>query len=257
MMGKAVAFSLGKSVRHWGVALLAGVLAAGCATGGEAPRDPVMLVADPFEPVNRRIHRFNDVVDRRLVEPISDGYRYVTPRFARARVRDFLDNLKTPVWFFNEVLQGDWRGARRQATRFSLNTTLGVAGLYDFADGVAWIEKDDEDFGQTLAVWGAPQGPYLVLPLLGPSTARDLTGTLVDGVMDPFVWTQTGRQSEVLFARAALDGLDTRARADAAIALMRDSLDPYAQTRALYIQSRRAGLLEDEGDAYGDLPPLD
>lgn len=215
-----------------------------------------VLVADPFETANRAIYRFNGVLDRYLAEPVADGYRYVTPAFARQRLRDFLDNLKTPVWFFNEALQGHWDDAGRQAARFSLNTTLGVAGAYDFAADVADIEKESEDFGQTLAVWGVDQGPYLVVPLLGPATTRDFVGGFVDGAMDPFLWMDYDHKEEFLFARTTADIVDARARADEVVALIRESLDPYAQTRALYIQSRRAGLAEDDA-VYDDLPEFD
>lgn len=220
----------------------------------ERPED--RLVADPFEPVNRIVYRFNDLVDRVALGPLSEAYRAVIPQAGRNRVRDFVDNLKTPVWFANEVLQGDWEGAGTQAARFTLNTTVGVAGLYDFAYHVADLPKHDEDFGQTLAVWGLGNGPYIMLPLLGPSTGRDLVGRIGDYGMDPLTWAEFEGDDALLVTRNVLDVVDIRERTDEVVDLVREGVDPYVQARALYIQSRDRRIREDES-RYEDLPDFE
>ncbi len=260
------------TVRPWTdptVLVCAAVFVQGCATAGGAPRandfDPGVasavdqpIVADPFEPVNRKVFAFNSALDRYIADPIIDGYRTITPAFARRRIHDFLNNLRAPVWFANEVLQADWDGAGAQATRFTLNSTLGVAGFFDFAAQVADIEMQSEDFGQTLAVWGVPTGPYVVVPGLGPATPRALAGMAVDGALfNPFVWVEFEDKSEFVFARRLAATFDRRARADGMVGIIRESLDPYAQTKALYIQDRLSGLSENDDDYYDDLPDLD
>ncbi len=232
-------------MRKFAAIMAAGVAVTlgGCAT---TPTTSEQLVADPFEPANRAIFAFNSGVDRVVIEPASEVYGAVVPRFGRNRIRDFVDNLKTPVWFVNEVLQGDFAGAGRQATRFFFNSTLGVAGLYDIAANVGGIEKEDEDFGQTLAVWGVENGPYIVLPILGPTTARDLAGRGVDVAFDPLTWSEFEGDDTLRVTTGVLDGIDIRHRADDAIELTRESLDPYVQTRTLYIQSRNRRISENE-----------
>lgn len=260
------------TVRPWTeptVLVCAAALIQGCATAGGhqhgsefdpggTPRVDEPIVADPFEPFNRKVFAFNSAVDRYVADPIIDGYRTLTPTFARSRIHDFLNNLRAPVWFANEVLQGDWDGAGAQVTRFTLNSTLGVAGFFDFAAQVADIEMQDEDFGQTLAVWGVPTGPYIVLPGLGPATPRSLAGLAVDGALfNPFVWVEFENKSDFVFARRLAATFDRRARADGMVGIIRESLDPYAQTKALYIQDRLSGLAENEDDFFDDLPDLE
>lgn len=233
------------------------VMATGCAsTSAGRPLAEDELVADPFEPFNRAMYGFNEGLDRVAIEPVAEVYGAVVPSFGRNRVRDFIDNLKTPVWFVNEVLQGDFAGAGDQARRFALNTTFGVAGVYDFASNVVGIDKHDEDFGQTLAVWGVGNGPYLVLPVLGPATARDLTGRAVDISFDPLTWSEFDGDDAFQVGRTAADIIDIRYRVDEAVELVRDGVDPYAQARALYIQSRNRRIYENgEGlPVYPDYP---
>lgn len=225
--------------------------------GFDKPEDQV--VADPFEPVNRVIFGFNDRVDRWFLEPVSDAYQFVVPRFGRDRIRDFIDNLKTPIWFANEVFQGDWEGAGVQAARFSLNTTIGLAGFYDVAANHAGLVKRDEDFGQTMGRWGVGNGPYLMLPFLGPTTTRDLGGTLMDTALNPLTWAQFEGETAFTVSRQAGDIVDIRYRTDPAVELLRDSIDPYAQARATYIQVRRAKVIEGIEDVgqFDDLPDFE
>ncbi len=214
------------------------------------------LVADPFEGVNRRIYAFNAVADLYVLEPTADAYRYILPRPARNSVRAFIDNLKSPVWFTNDILQGEFNRAGITARRFALNSTLGVGGLYDFADHVAELPKHDEDFGQTLAVWGVGDGPYLMIPVLGPSTLRDATGRVVDYTLDPFTWSEFSGDTAFFWGRTIADTVDIRERVDQAIELTRRSADPYAQVRAAYIQARLRAIRNGEA-TYDDLTDFD
>ena len=169
-------------------AVLGVVLAvAACAT---PPTDPVARAEfdktnDPLEPMNRKILDFNLFLDRILIKPVAEGYRWIVPEYARNRMRNFLDNLNEPVIFINDTLQGEFHRANTTAGRFLFNSTFGVGGLWDRASQIG-MEKQSGDFGQTLYTWGVPDGPYLVLPLLGPSNPRDIVGMVVDGYADPF-----------------------------------------------------------------------
>ncbi len=220
----------------------------------EVPEDSV--VADPFEPFNRVMYRFNDGLDRVVLGPTSEFYVWAVPEFGRHRVRDFVDNWKNPVWFANDVLQGDINHAGVTASRFALNTTVGVLGVYDFAEHHVGLEKRDEDFGQTLGTWGVANGAYLMLPLLGPTTFRDLTGTVVDVGLNPLTWAEFEGDSTVRTSLMVMDVVDIRAQTAPAIDTVRASVDPYAQARALYIQNR-AERVRNGQSSYEDLPDFD
>lgn len=220
----------------------------------EKPEDG--LVADPFEPFNRAMYRFNDGLDRRVLGPVAHGYETVAPQVVRNRIRDFIDNWKAPVWFANDVLQGDIGHAGVTASRFALNTTVGGLGVYDFAAHHADLPKRDEDFGQTLGTWGVANGAYLMLPVLGPTTFRDLTGTVVDALIDPFTWAQFNGDVAYRVTTRTVDVVDIRVRTDPAIEAVRESLDPYAQARAVYIQNRNQRVRNGQ-DSYEDLPDFE
>jgi phospholipid-binding lipoprotein MlaA len=155
-------------------------IASGCAATGSATRD----ARDPYEPFNRGVYRFNDAIDRGFATPVTKAYRAVTPQPVRTGVTNFLSNLTYPGTVVNAALQGKVRQAGRDSARFLLNTTLGLGGVLDPATS-AGLELNDEDFGQTLGKWGVPSGPYVVLPLLGPSSVRDSFGTVLDRGTDP------------------------------------------------------------------------
>ncbi len=201
---------------------------------------------DPFESANRKIFAFNQQVDRHVILPVAKAYRAVLPEPARDSIRDFLRNLRAPIIFANDTLQGDFPAAGRTLARFALNSTIGMAGLVDIA-GRWGIPYHYEDFGVTLGVWGLSPGPYLVVPILGPSDPRDLVGDVAEGFADPadyfaanngYVW--------IPFVRSAVSGIDTRSRYIKTLAdLERTSLDYYAAIRALYLQ-RRAALIRHE-----------
>lgn len=234
---------------------------AGCAT---LPSDPVDRAAfvqnnDPLEPLNRQTFELNLFLDRILLKPVTKVYIAVVPEEGRDALRRALDNMKEPVVVINNVLQGEVRRAGTAVARFTLNSTLGVGGFFDVAAKDFGIEKQTGDFGQTLYVWGFPEGPYLMLPLLGPSSPRDAIGMGVDAYIDPFSYLATAKNvDELQITRFLLDGVDQRARViDVLDDLQKNSLDFYAQLRSLSQQRRAAELRrgaapEPGGNFYDD-----
>ena len=225
--------------------LLLAAIVAGCAT---PPKDPAARAAfeqnhDPLEPLNRQILDLNLFIDRILLKPATKIYIAIVPEEGRDAVRRALDNMKEPVVVINNLLQGEPERAGIAVGRFAVNTTLGLAGLVDVAS--KWgLEKGTGDFGQTLFVWGLPEGPYLILPLLGPSSPRDLIGMGTDAYLDPFSFLAMAKDlNEIKIARFVVDGIDQRARViDVLDDLEKNSLDFYAQLRSLAQQRRAAEL---------------
>lgn len=206
----------------------------GCASSGND-------VNDPIEGVNRGIFKFNDVVDTAVIKPVAEGYRAGVPAPARQGVRNALRNLKTPTTLANNILQGDATSAGDTVTRFMANTLLGLGGLVDVA-GAEGVKYKEEDFGQTMGVWGAGHGSYLVLPFFGPSSLRDATGLAVDSYADPVRLWLTNTDRELWSAgRVALATVDKREELlDVLEDLKKNSIDYYAATRSAYIQKRDA-----------------
>jgi phospholipid-binding lipoprotein MlaA len=206
------------------------LLAAGC-----AQRPPHKEAADPLEPINRAIYRFNDKVDEYALKPAAEAYKRVVPQPAQRGVSNFFDNLEEPIVVVNDVLQGKPRQAASDSARFIFNTTFGIAGLFDVATSMGH-PKHREDFGQTLGRWGVGEGWYLVLPLLGPSTVRDTSGRLVDNQMDLVTRHEEVRERNTAIA---LRVIDTRAQLLDATR-MRDTaaIDPYLYTREAFRQHR-------------------
>lgn len=248
MRGLPVEFPLAGSARRLTVlfALAWLALAAGCAT---PPTDPAAradfeATNDPLEPMNRGIFEFNQFADRILIKPVAQGYQTVLPQFSRNAIRHFLDNLGEPVIFANDIMQGEFKLAHDTFARFLINSTFGIGGIFDFA-GATGLERTSADFGQTLYSWGVPDGPYLVLPIFGPSDPRDAAGMAVDGVMDPFGYLAGayGAANSATIGRMAASGVDLRARNIETIDdLQRTALDFYAQIRSLYRQHRASEL---------------
>ena len=226
-------------------ALLLVALLASCAT---SPSDPAERAAfeqnnDPLEPLNRQTLDLNLLVDRILLKPATQVYIAITPEEGRDALKRVLDNMKEPVVVINNVLQGEPNRAGISAGRFTVNTTIGLAGLVDVAQ--KWgLEKQTGDFGQTLFIWGLPEGPYLIAPILGPSNPRDLVGMGVDAYSDPFSFLATVKAiDQIEISRFVLDGIDQRARViDILDDLQKNSLDFYAQLRSLAQQRRAAEL---------------
>lgn len=238
--------------------LLALVLLSACATtsggSGLSERDP----ADPYEGFNRGVWNFNQAVDKAALKPVSTVYRTVTPRPARRGLSRVIQNLTEPWSFINNLLQGKPDRAFQNLGRFVVNTTIGVGGLADHATGLG-IKPANEDFGQTLATWGAKDSPYLVLPLLGPSTIRDGIGSGVGFFADPYricLDRCTGLSSTEQLGITAFTFISVRSDlTDAgADALLESSLDPYATARSAFLQRRKAMILDQEGDASEALP---
>lgn len=218
-------------------------LVAGCAA--PPPADDHESVAefeqlnDPLEPMNRAIFEFNQVVDKVLLKPVAQGYRQVVPAFGRERVRDFLNNLRSPIILANDLLQGQPDRAMQTAMRFAFNTGFGAVGLFDVA-APGGLPFHDEDFGQTFAVWGIGEGPYLVLPILGPSNPRDAVGLATEWLIDPLnLHLHAIDKDWAIWTRAGLYGVDKRERyLDKLDEIERGSLDYYASLRSMYRQIR-------------------
>lgn len=193
--------------------------------------------SDPLEPINRGIYGFNDAVDRAVIKPVAQGYEKVVPSPVRSCVTNFFANLGDIWSSFNSFLQGDAHQGINSAGRVMLNSTLGVFGCFDLATGQG-VPRVREDFGQTLAVWGVGSGPYLVLPLLGPSTLRDTIALPLDMAADPVGEIDHTRTRN---ATTALEIIDTRTNLLPASKLVDDvALDPYSFVRDGYLQRRES-----------------
>ena len=219
---------------------LTAILALGaCATGGPPPSDE----ADPFEATNRAVLEFNTALDDSVLRPAAEAYRDTIPAPMRTGLRNFLRNLNEPVIFTNNVLQLRMLDAGHTLMRFYINSTAGGLGVFDVATP-SGIERRTGDFGQTLHVWGVPDGPFLMLPLLGPTTVRDAVGDGVDAIASP-VGLLTGAATSAITSqllgvgRGVLGGLDLRAEnIETLEALRTESLDYYARLRSVVRQRR-------------------
>ena len=227
-----------------GVALL---LLQGCATGPNA--NPV----DPLEPLNRAVFNFNDGVDRTILQPVAAAYDQVTPSPIKTGVRNFFGNI-SDVWsVVNNLLQFKIQESLETLTRVGVNTTFGFAGLLDIGTEMR-LQKNSQDFGQTLGVWGFGAGPYVVLPLLGPSSVRDTVGTVVDGSTD---LVNNSSNVAARNALATLRVVDGRAQVlGASNMLDQAALDKYSFTRDLYLQRRANSIGKDNAvkEERFDLP---
>lgn len=205
----------------------------GCATNGD-PRDPL-------EPLNRGIYRFNDTVDEAVIKPVATGYKKAMPDPARTAIGNFFSNLNDVLVLLNDLLQFKFGQAASDFSRLAWNTSVGIAGLIDVATPME-LPRHNEDFGQTLGSWGADNGPYLVLPFLGPSTLRDAAGLVVDAHFNPVLRHDPVSERNTAIAVRAVDArsrlFDTEKVFDEA------AIDPYIFLRDAYLQRRR-GLVYD------------
>ena len=198
---------------------------------------------DPWEPFNRAMFTFNEDVDRWVLEPVAKGYDVVTPDELQRCIRNFFWNLRVPIEGLNGLLQGKPVQSASDVGRFTVNTTIGLAGFLDLATYFG-LERHDEDFGQTLGVWGVPNGPYLVIPLLGPSTVRDTGGLAVDSALVP---TWYFLDAAVTIGSRVVDTVNTRALVLEDVKRAREaSFDFYSAVRSAYLQ-RRESLVNDRG----------
>jgi phospholipid-binding lipoprotein MlaA len=195
---------------------------------------------DPIETFNRFMFAFNDALDTVIVRPVAVTYGFWVPEGVRDSIRNFLRNLSSPLIFVNDVFQGEFERAEVTGSRFFINTILGL-GFFDHAEGLG-LPYHDEDFGQTLAVYGMGEGFYLVLPLVGPSSGRDALGLAVDFVIDPtsIVLYNVELGNRIGIGRAIAQGVDSRSRNIATLdEVRRDSLDYYVRIRSLWRQQRQ------------------
>ena len=238
-------------IRRGLLALAAAAALSACATGAPQPGTD----ADPWEPLNRATFAFNNVLDTTLLAPTAQGWEWVTFEDMRLSIDKFLHNLRFPVRLVGNLAQGNLRGTGAETARFTINTTVGLAGFFDPA-GHWGIEKHEADFGQAMGIWGVPAGPYLMLPFFGPSSPRDSFGLVVDtalsagpGLVNPLLGAGLFVVNTIN-TRALL--LDTVAEAKEA------SLDFYVFVRNAWMQRRRLMVLgveavdelEDEDDLY-------
>jgi len=195
------------------------VLLASCAT------QDVSGANDPYEATNRKIFNFNQQLDKAVMKPVAQAYVDVVPEPARDGVHNFLVNLNLPVTFANDILQGEIERTGETVARFTVNTTIGIGGLLDVATRIG-VPFHTEDFGQTLAVWGVGEGPYLVLPLLGPKPPRDAVGYAVDSIAFDRDWIGQGeRRAEefwIAYGKSVLEMIFQRVPADEENAEQRD-----------------------------------
>lgn len=226
--------------------LTVAALLGGCAT---APNK-----GDPFESVNRRIYQFNEGFDKAVLAPTARAYRAVLPQFVRGSVSNFFSNLRDVRAVVNNTLQGKFTDAYTDFGRVAINSTLGIVGLFDIASE-AGIEKHDEDFGQTLGRWGVAPGPFLMLPILGPSTLRDTAGLFVDYKTDPIGEVDPSRaRNQIAGARL----VERRAELlDASKVLHQAALDEYEFVRDAYLQRRRNLVYDGKPPKDPDNEPLD
>jgi phospholipid-binding lipoprotein MlaA len=234
------------------------VVMGGCATKPN-PSDEAAVQAykeanDPLEPMNRYFFEVNMFLDEMLMKPFAGYYNIALPQVAKDGIRGVLRNLNSPVILANDLFQGEGHRAGVTAGRFLINTTAGLGGIFDVAKRFG-MTYHDEDFGQTLAVWGSSEGPYLMLPVMGPSNPRDAAGTVVDKFLDPM--TYVGYIYDVDYIntiRGGLEAVDTRARnLQAMDELKKGSIDFYATVRSLYRQHRNDAIRN--GKEEDDLTP--
>jgi phospholipid-binding lipoprotein MlaA len=222
------------------VILGCGLALAGCASTELPPAEAQAALAanDPLEPMNRKIFDMNEGFDKHVLLPTAQAYVDVVPEPARNSVHNFLENLNLPVTFANDLLQGEFTRAGQTIGRFTVNTTVGIGGLFDIASD--WgIPDHSEDFGQTLGTWGVGEGPYLVLPIFGPDPPRDATGQIVDIFLDPTTYIHIRGHIYWSAGREVATAIDLRSRSiDQLDGIERSSVDYYASLRSLYRQHR-------------------
>lgn len=204
--------------------------------------------ADPNETANREVHAFNVGIDRALVRPAAGAYGSVLPEPVKRGVSNFASNLDGPGDVANNILQGRLANAGQNTLRFAVNTILGIGGLFDTATALGLPGKPT-DFGETLHVWGAPEGDYVELPFVGPSTQRDFVGIIVDVVLNPVRLALPQPEAGYATVAKVFSKLGDRDRYSETVdSILYDSADSYAQARLLYLQNRRFALGQTAGD---------
>lgn len=212
------------------------LVAAGCASLPTEDLDPV----DPHEQYNRAMYEFNDDLDRAVLKPVATAYTNTLPQAVRTGISNFFDNLTYLNTTLNSFMQGKVKQGTSDLGRFIVNTTIGIAGMFDVATYMG-LEKHDEDFGQTLAVWGVKDDQYLMYPLLGPSSVRDTGGIIFGMLTNPVFYAA----APVAVPLGILQGVDLRARKEGFVRFRDEAaLDPYLFTRDSYLQHREFQILD-------------
>ena len=209
---------------------------------------------DPYEPTNRFFYKVNDSLDTYLLRPVAVAYRDLVPAVVRRPIHNVLNNLGNPAQFANDVLEGKPRRAGDTMMRFVINSTAGVGGVFDLASDLGYPDHTAE-FGLTLAVWGVGEGPFLFLPVLGPTNPRDAVGFGANTIFDPLTWATFGGQHALGYSRLVVGAVDTRERLlDQIDSIKRGALDPYATFRSLYRQNRADQIIKSRTDWSATVP---
>lgn len=201
---------------------------------GIEPASPDAQISDPFFVINKHIFNINYLIDTAFFSPAAETYLMVVPERGRMHIGNFMSNIGEPINFFNLLFQGKFKQARVSLGRFMTNSIMGCAGILDVASALK-LEYKGEDFGQTLAAHKVGSGPYLVAPLLGPTSVRDLSGKVVDFFVDPFKYALKKKERNIINVTWLLH---KRAAANDLIKTVNKSLDPYEKAKALYVQNR-------------------
>lgn len=221
--------------------LLLALAVAGCASAPGRTTNK-----ESIEGFNRGVYKFNDTLDRAALKPVAKGYRKVTPQFVRSGIGNVLSNLEYPGTFINQFLQGKVLLGLKDTGRFLINSTLGVAGIFDVATPLG-LEKNDEDFGQTMAVWGVPSGPFVNLPLFGPSSMRDAPSRVVDWFTTPLQYTDLPWEAE--WSVRIINPIHTRSELLPLDETLKRTYDPYTFIRDAWVQQREFNIFD------GNPPP--
>jgi len=239
--------------------LAASVLALGACAATPPPGDQAALQEyrennDPLEPTNRVFYAINNGIDTVLFRPAAQAYRFIVPAMQRRHIHNLLTNMSSPVTFTDDVLAAKPRRAGTTLMRFLINTTAGLGGLFDVATDLGYPEHDS-DFGITLSLWGVGEGPFLFLPILGPSNPRDFAGFAGDIVLDPLTWASFPGSQTLGLSRYGLSAVDQRERyLDTTDNIKKTALDPYATFRSLYRQNRQSTIDKARNDNQATVP---
>jgi phospholipid-binding lipoprotein MlaA len=234
-------------------ALVFGLMAAGCASVGSQQDTDEVTISDPLEGMNRFFFDLNQRLDRNAAKPAATVYKDTVPHSVRTSFHNVLDNLGGPVTVANDLLQAQFENAGIAAGRFVVNTTLGVAGIFDVATD--WgMPSRNRDFGETMGTYGVPPGPYLVLPFRGSTDVRDFAGNFVDGYVSPLRYVRYEGRNYVGLMKSTVGSMENRATNLVTYRdIERASVDYYATLRTLFLE-RRARLIEDRSVRTAGLP---
>ena len=222
-------------------------------TGCVSTADYTSTIPDPFEKINRSTHEFNKSIDSTIILPASDAYGSLTPESIRNILSNFSSNLSEPLRFINHTLQGNLLEAGKASVRFGLNTTFGLAGLFDVANYLE-IYQEDTNFDTTLKTWNLPSGPYVELPFLGPSSLRGSIGTLIDLSLDPISANINSAYNAIYYSTRGFDVLNTRYEfKDTIQSVLYDSFDSYESGKSYYLQRFEGVSLENSEDELFEL----